>query len=147
MKAKRINTLTMNILLGTLTTMLMLSFYSCTTNAKFETSSVVPAARGEVKVTKDKNNNYSIKVDLYNLAEPNRLTPPKKCYVVWMETNENVTKNVGQINTSTSMLSKTLKASFQTVSSSKPTKIYITAEDEANIQDPGTQLVLSANNF
>ena len=147
MKAKRMNALTKNILLGVLTSMLILSFYSCATKAKFETSSVVPSARGEVKVTKDKNNNYSIKVDLNNLAEPNRLTPPKKCYVVWMETNENVTKNIGQINTSSSMLSKTLKASFATVSSSKPTKIYITAEDEANIQYPGMVVVLSANNF
>jgi len=147
MKVKRINGLTMNILLGVLTAVLMLSFHSCVTKTKFETSSVVPAARGEVKVTKDKNNNYSIKIDLYDLAEPNRLTPPKKAYVVWMETNENVTKNIGQINTSTSMLSKALKASFATVSSSKPTKIYITAEDEANIQYPGTQVVLSANEF
>jgi hypothetical protein len=147
MKAKRMNALTTNIFLGVLTAMLILSFYSCATKAKFETSSVVPAARGAVKVKKDNNNNYSIKIDLYNLAEPNRLTPPKKAYVVWMNTNENVTKNIGRINTSSSLLSKTLKASFETVSSSKPTKIFITAEDEANIQYPGTLVVLSANNF
>ena len=147
MKTKRIYAQARNILLGVLTTILILSFNSCAIKANFETSSVVPAARGAVKVKKDKNKNYQIKIDIYNLAEANRLQPPKKTYVVWMETNDNVTKNVGQINTSTSLFSKTLKASFSTVSSSKPTKIYVTAEDEANIQNPGMQVVLSTSKF
>lgn len=147
MKAKRLYNLSRNIFLGVLTTMLVFSFYSCATKANFETSSVVPAARGTVKVKKDKNKNYAIKINLNNLAEANRLEPSKKTYVVWMITEENTTKNIGQINTSTSILSKTLKASFETVSTSKPIKIFISAEDEANVQNPGMQVVLSTNVF
>lgn len=122
-------------------------FSSCTRKINFQGSSVVPAARGEVKVKKDHNNNYRIQVSLNNLAEPGRLQPPKKTYVVWMETGENLTKNIGQINSSTGFLSGKLKASFETVSSTKPTKIFLTSEDDPNVQYPGSQVVLSTNNF
>ncbi len=144
----KLNTLTKNILLAVFTAILIFSFNSCATKANFLTSSIVPAARGSVKVTKDNNNNYVIKIDIYNLSEPGRLEPPKKAYVVWMVTaQDNATKNIGQINTSTGFLSKKLNASFETVSSFKPTKIFITAEDEANVQYPGRMVVLSTNEF
>jgi hypothetical protein len=72
---------------------------SCAKKVSFQTSNVVPAAEGNVKLTKDNNNNYGIKIFLSNLAEPTRLQPSKSSYVVWMETDENATKNIGQINT------------------------------------------------
>jgi hypothetical protein len=122
-------------------------FSSCARKISFQTSSVVPAARGDVKVKKDNNNNYSIQVSLSNLSEPKRLQPSKNTYVVWMGTDDNVTKNIGQINSSTGFLSSKLKASFETVSSTKPTKIFLTAEDDAGIQYPGSQIILTTNNF
>lgn len=127
----------------------MMLFYvsSCARKISFQPSSVVPAAQGSVKVTKDKNENYKIKISLINLAEPTRLQPSKSTYVVWMETADNRTKNIGQINSSTGFLSSKLKADFETVSSFKPVKIFITAEDDASIRYPGMQVVLSTNNF
>ena len=107
----------------------------------------MPAARGFVKVKKDDNKNYLIKIDLSNLAEVTRLQPSKNAYVVWLESDDHVAKNIGQIKSSESLLSNKLKASFETVSSSKPSKIYITAEDNAEIQYPGSQLVISTDNF
>lgn len=127
----------------------MMLFYvsSCARKISFQPSSVVPAAQGSVKVTKDKNENYKIKISLINLAEPTRLQPSKSTYVVWMETADNRTKNIGQINSSTGFLSSKLKTDFETVSSFKPVKIFITAEDDASIRYPGMQVVLSTNNF
>ena len=122
-------------------------FSSCAKKVSFQNSSVVPAARGTVKVKKDNNNNYDIKIDVDNLSEPERLQPSKKTYVVWMDTDNNVTKNIGQINSSSGFLTSKLKASFVTVSSVKPHKIFITAEDDGNIQAPGDQLVLTTNSF
>jgi len=113
----------------------------------FQTSTIVPAARGYVKVSKDNNKNYVIKVELTNLAEVKRLTPPKSTYVVWLVTEEDITRNIGQIKSSSSMLSSKLKASFETVSSNKPTKIFITAEDDGNVQFYGSQIVLTTNKF
>lgn len=122
-------------------------FSSCARKVSFLTSSVVPAAEGTVKVKKDNNKNYDIKIEINNLAEPDRLEPSKKTYVVWMDTDDNVTKNIGQINSSTGFLSSKLKASFETVSPVKPNKIFITAEDDGNIQYPGSQTILTTTNF
>jgi hypothetical protein len=127
--------------------LVVLYLRSCARKINFQSSSIVPAARGNVKVKKDNNNNYNIQISLSDLAEPKRLQPSKSTYVVWMETASNTTKNIGQINSSTGFLSGKLKASFETVSSTKPTKIFLTAEDDASIQYPGSQVVLSTNNF
>ncbi len=138
---------TRNICLIIAGAMMVFYFSSCARKVNFQTSSVVPAAQGKVKVKKDNNNNYGIKISITNLAEPKRLQPPKNTYVVWMQTADNGTKNIGQINSSTGFLSSKLKASFETVSSFKPQRIFITAEDDASIQYPGMQVVLSTDHF
>ncbi len=126
---------------------LVLSLASCSRKISFQTSSVVPAAEGSVKVKKDNNNNYSIDLNVIRLADPKRLEPSKSTYVVWIETAENGSKNIGSLNTSSSMFSKTLKSSLKTVSPFKPVSLFITAEDNADIQYPGTQVVLRTNRF
>lgn len=147
MKKTRPDALTHTILFGGLAMLMLVSLGSCARKVSFLTSSVVPAARGTVKVKKDNNDNYRIQVNLTNLAEVKRLQPPRQTYVVWMVTGQEAIKNIGQINSSTSLLSNKLKASFETVSSVKPNKIFITAEDDANIRYPGTQVILSTDNF
>jgi hypothetical protein len=127
---------------------MIFSLNSCATKATFLNSAVVPAAQGTVKVKKDGNKNYVIKIQLRNLAEAKRLTPSKNTYVVWMETDDNTIKNIGQVKSSTYLLSKKLKGSFETVSSFKPSKIFLTAEDDANIQYPSySDVILTTNNF
>lgn len=118
------------------------SLASCARKLTFGVSPVVPAAKGSVKIKKSNNGNYLLDVKVMNLAPPNRLTPSKNVYVVWMETTENATKNIGMIKSSTSMLSSTLKGNLQATSTSKPTSVYITAEDDGNTQYPGGQVVL-----
>ena len=125
----------------------LLLFSSCAKRNAFQTSSVVPAARGDVKVTKDNNHNFEIHVTLLDLAEPQRLSPPKNVYVVWAVTEDNITKNLGQIKTSTSLFSKTLKGEFKTASSFKPLRVFVTAEDQSAVQFPGSFEVLSTNSF
>jgi len=147
MKTRKLSTLTKTTLLGILSAAMIFTFSSCARKATFQNSSVVPAARGSIKVVKDHNKNYVIYVDLFDLAEPGRLQPPKQVYVVWMVTDGNLTKNIGQIKTSTGLLSNALKGSLKAVSSFKPIQIFITAEDEAAVQLPGTLVVLSTNNF
>jgi hypothetical protein len=116
-------------------------FQTCSEKTSFQSSSVVPAAEGSVKIKNDKNDNYVINVEVIRLAEPERLTPPKTVYVVWMQTAQNGIKNIGQLKTSSGLMSKTLKSSLETVSSFEPREIMITAEDNAAQQYPG-QVVL-----
>lgn len=90
----------------------------------------------------DKNKNYAIDVRIVNLAEPGKLSPPKDAYVVWMESNEERTKKLGRITTSSGLLSKALKANLSTTSTNKPTRIYITAETNPDVDYPDGVIVL-----
>ena len=132
-----------NVLLIISLLLLVLAFTSCAKKIAFLTSSVVPAARGEVAIKNDKNKNFDIQLQLSYLAEPERLQPAKRVYVVWMISNESDTPiNLGRI-----VGTSKLKIQFETVSSSKPKRIFITAEDDASIQYPGNVMVLETNNF
>jgi hypothetical protein len=147
MKTTRLSNLKKNILPGIFAMILIFSLFSCATNVKFLNSQVVPAARGSVKVKTDNNKNYVIQISLSDLAESTRLQPAKLTYIVWMTTDRDLTKNIGQLNSSKGFMSKQLKGSFKTVSSDKPVKIFITAEDDAAVQFPGPQVVLSTDKF
>ncbi|MBS4061112.1 MAG: hypothetical protein KG029_11995 [Bacteroidetes bacterium] len=126
---------------------LIFAMSSCATRANFLSSSVVPAAKGAVKVTQDKNNNYKISLSISNLAESTQLSPPKSAYVVWLVSDNKSTKNIGQIVSGTGFMSKKLKASFETITSFKPSKIFITAEDDASVQYPYSPVVLTTSDF
>lgn len=145
MKTARINYMKRNISLGVLITLMLCLSASCARKMTFSRSSVVPAAQGRINVTKDKNKNYVIKILITDLAEVERLQPPKQTYIVWMVTNAGTTKNIGQLKSSKSTISKKLKASLKTVSSFDPVKIFITAEDDSGIQYPAGQIVLSTD--
>ena len=113
----------------------------CASKSKFLTSEVIPAARGAVQVKLDDNNNYNIQVSIEYLAEASRLNPPKQTYVIWMEGDHNSTRNLGQVNTTSS--SNKLKADFETSSSYPPTRIFITAEEDGTVAYPGSMTVLT----
>ena len=145
MNTKIQRTLTQNIFLCLIGIMTIFLFESCARKIAFQASTIVPGAEGTVKVKKDNNSNYTIQVELSNLAEPRKLEPAMKTYVIWMETEQEPVKNIGQINSSSSFLSKRLKGSFETVSSIKPTRIFITAEDDGTIQYPGTRILTTTS--
>lgn len=100
--------------------LVILLFTSCSKNIEFLPSSVVPAAQGYINVSTDDNNNYVIKIQVSDLADIERLQPSKKRYVVWAETDEGNTENIGQLSSSTSFFSSQREASLKTVSSYKP---------------------------
>ncbi|MGI8637443.1 MAG: hypothetical protein ACR2KZ_18765 [Segetibacter sp.] len=127
--------------------LIIFSLSSCSRKISFARSTVVPAAEGQVKIKKDNNKNYSIDLNVMRLAEPKRLSPPKDTYVAWMETEQNGTKNIGRLTTSSGLFSSTLKSSLSTTTPYKPTAFFITAEDDSNVQYPGGQVVLRTNSF
>jgi hypothetical protein len=147
MKHIKLNLISKKTLLALLILVVAISYTSCAKKVAFQTSPAVPAARGDVKVKKDDNMNYVVQIKLENLAEVSRLEPSKKAYVVWMETEDSMVKNIGQIKSNSKFLSTKLKASFETVTPLKPSKIYITAEDDADVRFPSNQLMMETNKF
>lgn len=120
-------------------------FAACTKKIVFLNSAVVPAAEGNVSIKQDNNENYNIDLEVKNLADPSRLTPPKNVYVVWMETSQSGVQNIGQLKTSTKGFSKMLTSSLETVTPHKPTSFFITAEDDATGNYPGMTVVLKTD--
>lgn len=98
-----------NYLFFLLSFVLILSVSSCSHKIAFATSSVVPAAEGTVKIKKDKNKNYSIDIEIEHLADPSRLQPPETDYVIWIKTESNGIKNLGQLRSSSGFFSSTRK--------------------------------------
>jgi cytochrome oxidase assembly protein ShyY1 len=163
MKTSKNNTLTKNILSGMVAVSMILCINSCAKKhaaARSETSMaapvvvseaavVVPAEnKGMVQIKRDINSNYVILINLKELEEAAKIEPAsKKAYIVWMNADKQMVKNLGQINSNSGWLSDKSKASFEGISEFKPTKIYITEEDDATAKIPGKKIIWSTNPF
>ena len=99
----------------------------CASSAKFPVSTVAPAAVITAKKTLDKNKNYVVELVALNLTSPERLNPPKNHYNVWIVTEQNEYKNLGQV-----MNANAKKVVFRTLTPFNPKEIILTAEDEGN---------------
>ena len=128
-------------------TILSLSFSSCSNKILFLNSTVVPAAEGYIKISKSDNDNYNVDINILHLTEPKKLSPPMNNYVVWIETANQGVKNLGQLNSSSGLFSSTLKAEMHTSTPFKPVRVFITAENSADINYPGSKVVLTTNSF
>jgi hypothetical protein len=146
-KPKKSSRLLISFLLVITLILIMLFFVSCSQNVDFLNSQVVPAAHGSVRIKSDFNKNYIISIQISDLAEPGKLQPPKKGYVAWIETDQGSIENIGQITSATGFFSGQMHANLKTVSSYKPKKVFITAENDINLQLPGTFTVLSTEMF
>ncbi|HRJ28387.1 MAG TPA: hypothetical protein PLV21_11215 [Cyclobacteriaceae bacterium] len=135
----RVNLMGRNIFIAT---MLVFLFTACAKKVTFLNSAVVPAAEVTVVIKRDKNKNYNIDLTVDRLADPGRLTPPKSVYVVWMETSQSGSQNIGQLKTSKRGISQKLTSSLKTVTPHQPTGFFITAEDDAIGNYHGMTVVL-----
>lgn len=153
--------ITKKILSGMLATMMLLTFYSCAKKsvavAKTEAPSptetpaatVVPVEnKGQVQIKRDAAGNYIVQINLRELEAEGKLeATSKKAYIVWMNTDNEAAKNLGQINSNSGWLSDKSKASFEALSALKPTKVFITEEDYAEVKKPGKKIIWSTNSF
>jgi len=147
MKMQKTNNLVRSIFLCVFVIMMVFPSISNAKKITFLNSSIVPAATGYAKVNKDSNKNFVVKIQIFDLAEVGRLQSSKITYVVWMETDQGNMENLGQLKSSASFFSKRHKATLETVSSYKPAKLFITSENDINVQYPGSQVVLTTDRF
>ncbi len=127
-----------------------LAFFHVSARAQevhFKASSVVPAAEGIVRISTNRDKGYNVDISILHLAGPGRLQPAAKTYIVWMDTEQNGLKNLGEMQSKDGFLSNTLKAPLNTTTPFKPTRIFITAEDVAAISNPQGEQVLTTRTF
>ena len=68
--------------------MSLLLVASCASSVKFPISPLVPAAEITAVKKKTVNKNFDIEVTANYLANPNRLSPARNFYVVWIVTDK-----------------------------------------------------------
>lgn len=118
---------------------------SCSRKLTFRESAIVPAAQGNVKFKKDKNENYAIDLSVRHLSPPERLVESRDTYVVWAKTERNGLKNLGQLKSARGLFRKELKSELETVTTFEPRGFFITAERAADIGYPEGQVVLTTD--
>lgn len=121
----------MKSLINLLFVTVLIFLTSCGSTAKFPVSSVTPAAEITAKKTQDSNKNYVIEVVAKNLASADRVDPSKKNYSVWIVTDNNGTKNAGQL-----IIKNAKRASLKTSTPYDVKEIFITAEDQGDYSYP-----------
>ena len=101
--------------------------------------SMVPGARAEVAIGKDKNGNTRLTMKVQHLAHLENLTPRAAAYVVWLQERGGNSENQGQLK-----MDKNLKATFQTVTPLKSFDVFVTAEQDFRAKGPSGPEVLKA---
>lgn len=114
---------------------------SCSTTAKFPVSTVVSTAEIKATKKKDKHNNNVIEVTANHLSSASRLAPPKNHYTVWIISENGSIINVGQLKKRNAR-----KASLQITTPHNATAVFITAEDQSNLNYP-TGVEISTASF
>jgi hypothetical protein len=94
-------------------------------------SSLVPAASGKVSFEHDRNGNVKFTISTKHLAAPERLTPAKNSYVVWLKSSDGQQQNAGVLK-----INNDLEGSFSTTTPLKAFDIVITAEDSPTVSQP-----------
>lgn len=115
---------------------------ACSKKIVFPVSEFVPAAEAVLNIDKDSNKNYEIELEVKNLAQPDRLTPARRHYVVWM-----VSKSHGTINIGNLTINRKSNGELSTSTPYEPIRVFVTAEDDPKPVLPSTQVVLNSGEF
>jgi phage major head subunit gpT-like protein len=108
---------------------------------RMESSSMVPAATGTVKVEKDKDNgNTKLDIKVNHLAKPSSLSPPANNYIVWVRPRGGDAVKQGALG-----VDHDLKGELKVVTVSKEFDLFITAEQTEAVSQPSGPEVLKTH--
>jgi hypothetical protein len=100
----------------------------------------VPAAAGKARLSKEKNGNLKLKVEVFHLAKPAALTPSRQCYVVWTQARGKDPENRGVLK-----VNDKLEGNFEDTVSNEDFDIFITAEDNSRAESPSEPRLLKGS--
>jgi hypothetical protein len=97
----------------------------------------VPGAMGKAHLSKEKNGNLKLKVEVHHLAKPGALTPSRQNYVVWTQARGKEPQNQGVLK-----VNDNLEGTFEDTVSNEDFDVFITAEDNPKIDMPSEPRLL-----
>jgi hypothetical protein len=103
-------------------------------------SDLVPSATGKVEVKQDDNGNRKVKVHVYHLADPEKLTPARSAYMVWLEPKGKDPEPLGTLK-----VDKDLKAEIEGTTPYKIFSVVVTAEENPKAERPEGAEILHAD--
>ena len=99
-----------------------------------------PALQGTVKDEVDRNGNAAFELEAKHIAPPQRLTPAKQFYVLWVQVPGMPAESQGELRVN----SDNMAASFKGTTPNKSFEIIVTAEDQPKPESPSNVEVLRA---
>jgi hypothetical protein len=117
---------------------LILMLGACAKHVRLTPATTVPAATAKADITHDSNGNTIINLDVKHLAKPENLTPPASVYIVWVQPRDGAPIKQGQLQ-----VNDDLSAHFKSPTTYKTFRLFVTAEQSANVTSPSGQQVLS----
>ena len=108
-----------------------LSCLAGASEVRLTADSSIPAATGKAHLSKEKNGNLKLKIEVYHLAKPGALTPSRQGYVVWTQARGKNAENRGVLK-----VNDKLDGKFEDTVSNEDFVIFITAEDNSRAEVP-----------
>jgi hypothetical protein len=96
-----------------------------------------PAAEGKVITSADRNGNTQVEVQVKHLATPQKLTPPRQAYLVWVQPRGKPPELLGVLR-----VNDKLEGSLTGTTPYKVFDISLTAEDTPHLERPSNTMVL-----
>src|ERR1700685_2491983 len=98
----------------------------------------IPAATGKAHLSKEKNGNLKLKVEVTHLAKPEALTPSRQVYVVWTQARGKEPENRGVLK-----VNNKLEGTFEDTVTREDFDVFITAEDNPRAEVPSQPRLLT----
>ncbi len=114
--------------------------FGCAQRMALRNAPDVPAAVGEVKITRDQNKNAVVDLEIQHLAPSENLKPPKKFYVVWSQAPDGKNINLGQLRVGSDR-----RGTLKSPTPMQVFRIIVTGEDLATAAYPSSQIVFSSD--
>ncbi len=100
----------------------------------------VPSATGKVDAHHDKNGNTKIDVRVEHLAKPEKLSPSKSTYLVWIQPNSGPPQSLGELK-----VGDHLKGELTAVTPEKNFDLFITGENDPRTNTPSSPQLLKTH--
>lgn len=98
---------------------------------------ITPAAEGKVITNSDPNGNTEVEVQVKHLASPQKLTPPRQAYLVWVQARGKSPELLGVLR-----VNDKLEGSLKATTPYKVFDILVTGEDTLSPQTPSDMVLL-----